>query len=163
MAPPNDDLRAFLAERRYATLATLDPDGGIHLTPVWFLFEDDRFLVGSNHGSRKVKNLERNPSATVVVDAREPGADRWAAASGTVEILRGQEAQAVNARIRQRYLTAEAIADSRIEPVFAASDDVALRLAPVRWRSFSGKEADEQYFGGIFGASPERWFLPLSP
>ena len=47
MPPPDEDLREFLAERRYATLATSDPEGGIHLTPVWFLFEDDRFLFAS--------------------------------------------------------------------------------------------------------------------
>jgi len=40
-------LRAFLGERRYAVLATHDPDGGIHLTPIWFLFADDRFYFAS--------------------------------------------------------------------------------------------------------------------
>jgi hypothetical protein len=36
MCELNDDLRAFLAKRRYATLATHEPDGAIHLTPIWF-------------------------------------------------------------------------------------------------------------------------------
>jgi nitroimidazol reductase NimA-like FMN-containing flavoprotein (pyridoxamine 5'-phosphate oxidase superfamily) len=43
-----DKLRSFLGERRYAVLATHDPDGGIHLTPIWFLFEDDRFYFASS-------------------------------------------------------------------------------------------------------------------
>jgi PPOX class probable F420-dependent enzyme len=163
MPPPDEDLRAFLAERRYATLATFDADGGIHLTPIWFLFEDDRFLFASFTGSRKVRNLQRNPAASVVVDAREPGRDRWVAATGTVEILHGDDAQALNARIQGRYLTAEAIEDARVGPVFAAGDDLTLRLTPTKWRSWTAGDADEQEFGGILGATPERWFLPLVP
>lgn len=162
MPPPDEDLREFLAERRYATLATSDPEGGIHLTPVWFLFEDDRFLFASFTGSKKVRNLERNPAASVVVDAREPGRDRWVAAAGTVEIVRGDEARAINARIQGRYLTADAIEDARVGPVFAAGDDLTLRLTPRKWRSWTAREVDAQEFGGILGETPERWFLPLA-
>jgi PPOX class probable F420-dependent enzyme len=160
---PGDDVRAFLAERRYATLATLDPGDVIHLTPVWFLFEDDRFLFESFSGSRKVKNLQRNPVASVIVDSREPGREQWVAAAGTVEIVAGEKAQAINAKIRRRYLTAEALADARIEPALARSDDLTLTLRPERWRSWSVKEFDAQEFDGILGATPSRWFLPLEP
>ena len=108
-----------------------------------------------------MRNLERNPAASVIVDGREAGRERWAAASGTVEIVRGADAQAINARIRQRYLTADAIGDARIEPVLAAADDVTLRLTPARWRSWAAKDLDTQFFGDILGETPERWFLPL--
>jgi PPOX class probable F420-dependent enzyme len=161
MPPAGDDVHAFLAERRYAVLATHEPDGGIHLTPIWFLFEDDRFYFESFSGGVKVRNLERIASASVVVDARRPGDERWVSASGPVEILGGADAQAVNSRIRRRYLTDEALADERIEPVFGAADDVTIVLTPARWRSWTVKGLDEQFFGGILGATPERWFLPL--
>jgi PPOX class probable F420-dependent enzyme len=144
-----DNLRAFLGERRYAVLATHDPDGGIHLTPIWFLFEEDRFHFASSSRSRKVKNVERSPSASVVVDARDPGRDRWVSASGTVEILRDGEAQMINARIRRRYLVPEAL-DGPIEAELAASDDVTLRLAPTAWRSWAVEIGES-----------ERWFLPV--
>jgi PPOX class probable F420-dependent enzyme len=161
MPPAGDDVHAFLVERRYAVLATHEPDGGIHLTPIWFLFEDDRFYFESFSGSVKVRNLERIASASIVVDARRPGDERWVSASGPVEILGGADAQAVNSRIRRRYLTDEALADERIEPVFGAADDVTIVLTPARWRSWTVKGLDEQFFGGILGATPERWFLPL--
>ena len=103
MAGLTDELRALLAERRYATLATQDPDGLIHLTPVWFLFDNDRFYFESFSGSRKIKNLQQNPSASVIVDVRQPGTERWVAGSGTSEILRGEQAATVNALIRHRY------------------------------------------------------------
>jgi PPOX class probable F420-dependent enzyme len=133
-------------------LATHDPDGGIHLTPIWFLFEDDRFYFASSSGSRKVKNVERSSSASVVVDAREPGRERWVSASGPVEILRNGEAQSINARIRRRYLASEAL-DGPIEAAHRASDDVTLRMTPAAWRSWTAET----------GESPEQWFLRPTP
>jgi hypothetical protein len=97
-----------------------------------------------------VKNVERSFSASVVVDAREPGRERWVSASGPVEILRGGEAQSINARIRRRYLAPKAL-DGPIEAALAASDDVTLRLAPTAWRSWTAE----------IGESPERWFLAV--
>ena len=152
MAELTDELRSFLSERRYAVLATHDLDGRISLTPIWFLFEDDRFYFASSSRTRKVKNLERSFSASVVVDAREPGRERWVSASGPVEILRDGEAQSINARIRRRYLTPEAL-DGRIEAALAASDDVTLSLAPTAWRSWAARIVE----------SPERWFLAVLP
>jgi PPOX class probable F420-dependent enzyme len=145
-----DQLRSFLGARRYAVLATHGPDGGIHLTPIWFLFEDDRFYFASSSRSQKVKNLERSSSASVVVDAREPGRERWVSASGPLEILRDDEAQSINARIRRRYLAPEAL-EGPIEAALAASDDVTLRLAPTAWRSWTAPIVE----------SPERWFLAV--
>jgi PPOX class probable F420-dependent enzyme len=162
MAELTDELRSFLGERRYAVLATHDPDGGIHLTPIWYLFENDRFHFESFSGSRKVANLRRDGTASVVVDTREPGRERWVAASGPVEIVGGDEAREINARIRSRYLTPDALENQRIEPVFAAADDVTLTLEPAEWRSWDSKDLDNQYFGGILGAEPERWFLPVT-
>jgi general stress protein 26 len=108
MGELTDEVRSFLGGRRYAVLATSDPDGGIRLTPIWFLFEDDRFYFASSSESRPVKNVERNLAASVVVDAREPGRERWVSASGPGEILRDGEAQSINTRIWRRYLAPRA-------------------------------------------------------
>ncbi len=143
-----DGWRAFLAERRYAVLATQDPGGDIRLTPIWFLFEDDRFHFASSSKSRKVKNIERNGFASVVVDSREPGRERWISGSGPVEIVRDDAAATFNARVRRRYLAPAAL-DGAIEAALAASDDVTLTLAPTTWRSWAAP---------VVG-SPEQLFL----
>ena len=150
MGELTDELRSFLGGRRCAVLATHDPDGGIHLTPIWFLVEDDRFYFPSSSKSHKVKNLERNFTASVVVDAREPGRERWVSASGPVEILRDGEAQSINARIRRRYLAPKAL-DGPIEAAIRESDDVTLRLTPTAWGSWTAPIVD----------SPEQWFLAV--
>jgi PPOX class probable F420-dependent enzyme len=141
------EFRSFLDERRCAVLATHDSSGAIHLTPIWFLFEGDSFYFESSSTSRKVKNLDQTPSASVVVDARDPGRERWVSASGSVEIIHGAEAASINARIRRRYLT-EAALGSPLEAAIAAADDVALRLVPTAWQSWAAPTME----------SPERFF-----
>jgi PPOX class probable F420-dependent enzyme len=145
-----DELRSFLGERRYAVLGTHDPGGTIRLTPIWFLFEDDHFYFASSSRSRKVRNLQRDAAASVVVDAREPGRERWVSASGGVQILRDDEAQSINARIRRRYLAPQAL-EGPIEAALAASDDVTLRLVTTVWRSWAAPVVE----------SPERSFLAV--
>ena len=53
----SDLMREFLKGRHYATLATLNEDGSVHLTPVWYLFEDERFFVETGASARKLKNI----------------------------------------------------------------------------------------------------------
>ena len=150
MGELTDRVRSFLGERRYAVLATRDPDGATRLTPIWFLFEDDRFHFASSSESRTVKNVERTNSASVVVDARDPGRERWVSASGPGEILRDGEAQLINARIRRRYLAPKALG-SAIEDTLRASDDVTLRLSPITWRSWTAPIVDspEELFQAV--------------
>ena len=44
---------------------------------------------------------------------------------------------------------------------FAAADDVTLCIRPTAWRSWSAADLDAQLFGGVLGASPEKWFRPV--
>lgn len=93
----SDDVRALLAGRRYATLATYNRDDTIYLTPVWFLFDGRGFYFGTSSASRKVENLRRKALASVVVDVRRPGSECWVSASGTADILTGDEARSTRA------------------------------------------------------------------
>lgn len=62
------ELDAFLGEPREARLATVRPDGDVHLSPVWFLWEDGvvRFLLEAKR--LHLANLRRRPRATLLVD-----------------------------------------------------------------------------------------------
>lgn len=153
-------MRQILEGRRYAMLATQNGDGSIHLTPVWYLFENGAFYVASLSSDRKARNAAARPDGTIIVDVRQLGDERWVCAAGAVNVLQDEEARTVNARIARRYLTDEAIEDPEVGPGFAAVD-VTIRLTPEAWRSWSLREMDEEFFGGVLGRTPERWFRPL--
>ena len=50
-----------------ATLGTVGPDGRPQLSEVWFLAEGDTVSVSLNSSRQKMKNLLRNPAATVLI------------------------------------------------------------------------------------------------
>ena len=69
---------AFLAEERTLTCATAGPRGWPHLMPLWYVLRDapagepgPRLWSWTYGVSQKVRNLERDPRATVQVEAGE--------------------------------------------------------------------------------------------
>lgn len=105
MSKLSDSLRELLNGRHYATLATLNEDGSIHLTPVWYLFENECFFVSTAASALKVRNILARPQASLIVDIQKLGAERWVSVSGTTEIIRRERSKEINTKIGQRYLT----------------------------------------------------------
>jgi len=64
-----DEVRAFLEEERTVTCATNGRDGFPHLMPLWYVLRDDRIWAWTYAKSQKTKNLERDPRATLQVEA----------------------------------------------------------------------------------------------
>jgi PPOX class probable F420-dependent enzyme len=97
--------RAFLDEVRYAVVGTLNQDGSIQQTVVWFLREGDdlRFSLGAD--SVKARNLRRNPTVTLTV---EEGV-RYLTLSGSATV--GPVDQELRQRLAIRYLGAERAAE----------------------------------------------------
>jgi PPOX class probable F420-dependent enzyme len=128
----------LLAGRGDAILATVNRDGSPHTVPVGFTFEDDRFLIPSGARTRKVGNVERDPRARVllVVASGVRGLDDgWVAADGSVEVIRGEDAQELNARSAGRYLTEEGL--EGFGRVFLPIMDVTVVVTPWRWHSWN--------------------------
>ena len=135
MAGLTEWARTLIEGRHYATLATQDANSSPHVTPVWYLFRDGQLFVAAPSSSRKVRNIVARPRATLMVDIRKPGAERWVAGSGPVTLLAGEPSQKTNAAIQERYLTADALRDPKVGPIFAAADDVTICIRPDTWRS----------------------------
>jgi len=150
----------FLRGRHIATLATENADGSIHLTAVWYLFENSTLFVTTSSRMRKARNVMARPKASLMVDARKPGAERGVTAAGSAELVTGAEAREISERLHRRYLSAEAMADAHVGPVFEAFDDVVIRLRPAWWFTWDLTELDKQAFGGRLGNTPG-YMLPL--
>lgn len=63
------ELRAFLDEELTLTCASIGPGGRPHLMPLWYVRDGDEIACWTYGRSQKVKNLERLPQATVLVEA----------------------------------------------------------------------------------------------
>lgn len=153
-------LQELLRGRYIATLGTENADGSIHLTAVWYMFEDGHLLVATSSKTRKARNILARPKASLMVDVRKPATERGVTAIGKAELITGDRSRELNRRIHSRYMSAAAMSDPRIEPVFASFDDVTIRLSPTSWTSWDMAVLDAQAFGGRLGGTPG-YMLPL--
>lgn len=162
MEQPGEAARELLARRLIATLGTLNADGSVQLTPIWYRFDEGtrELQIATGSRSRKVRNVLARPSTTLLVDRRDPVGHGWVTASGPAEVIGGAAAQDINARIRQRYLTeaGEAAYGERL----VAADDVTIVLRPTSWRYWALSHLEEIASGaGLPADAIPDWFLPL--
>ena len=64
-----EEAQAFLEEQKTVTCATNGRDGFPHLMPLWYVLRDGRLWAWTYGKSQKAKNLERDPRATLQVEA----------------------------------------------------------------------------------------------
>jgi PPOX class probable F420-dependent enzyme len=150
----------LLEGRHIATLGTENQDGSIHLTAVWYAFEDGSLFVATSGKSRKTRNIAAQPSASLMVDLRKSGAERGVNAAGHAELISGEPSRTLNRRIHARYMSAAAISDPQVGPVLELFDDVTIQIAPASWTTWDMKVLDGQAFGGRLGGTPG-YLLPL--
>ena len=63
------EVHAFVVERMVMQCATLGPHGRPHLVPLWYVPDDTELISWTYAKSQKAKNLERDPRATVGIEA----------------------------------------------------------------------------------------------
>ncbi|MBF6600529.1 MAG: PPOX class F420-dependent oxidoreductase [Dehalococcoidia bacterium] len=68
----SDRQRRFVEEPRIARLATVGRDGAPHIAPVWYRFADGAFLVLTDRGTQKHRNIERDPRVELCIDDERP-------------------------------------------------------------------------------------------
>jgi PPOX class probable F420-dependent enzyme len=67
----DDEVAAFLAERRKLHVATLDRHGAPHVMPMYFLVVDGAVTFWTYTASQKIVNLRRDPRITVMAEDGE--------------------------------------------------------------------------------------------
>ena len=103
----DEEALAFLEERKTMICATRGHDGWPHLMPLWYVVREGTLWAWTYAKSQKTKNLERDPRATLQVEAGE-----------TYEELRGL------------MLRTEAVLHREPEVVEAFVAELAPRYAP---------------------------------
>jgi len=155
-----EEMRGHLARQGNVVLATINDDGSPHLTEVLFLLdEQDRIQMPTPHNTRKYKNLQERPVASVFF-YDQPG---WISATGSVELWIGDEAAAANQRNRDRLLTDAGHAT--IGLLLAAEEDTTIVLTPAKWLSWSSSTvpvAVTELGGDIEAHPPDTWFRDLA-
>jgi PPOX class probable F420-dependent enzyme len=141
------ELRAFLDEQRTVICATNGVRGWPHLMPLWFVMRDAEIWAWTFAKSQKVRNLERDPRATLQIETGESYDQlRGVMFQATAELRRDtDEVAALGAEILARYSGGDAPVEVN-EPIVAqARKRVGLRFVVQRVSSW-----DHRKLGGTY-------------
>ena len=96
-------VRHFLDANRFATIATVDPDGSPRQAVLWYRLDGDEIVLNSRVGRRWPSNIQRDPRISIAVADSVDGY-RWVGLSGTVRVVTDQPtAQADIDEMARRY------------------------------------------------------------
>jgi PPOX class probable F420-dependent enzyme len=98
-----DAVRALFDGPNYAHVATLMPDGAPHTVPVWIGIQAGRIAFLTSPGSRKARNLARDPRIAVSVTAHDQPFTMAGVRGRVVERVEGDAAWEIIDRIAHKY------------------------------------------------------------
>jgi PPOX class probable F420-dependent enzyme len=144
-----EELAELLDRERIAVISTHGPRGWPHSMPMWFVPRDGEVWIWTYAKSQKVRNLERDPRATVLVESgHEYGELRGAMIEAEAEIHSDFEtvigfAEELTLRYAEGISSVEGDAKAALEA--QAPKRVAIRFAPRRTATW-----DHRKLGGTY-------------
>jgi PPOX class probable F420-dependent enzyme len=93
----------LLDGRNYGHIATVLPDGGPHSVPVWIGLEGSQVAFLTGPGSRKARNLERDPRVAISITAHDNPFTMAAIRGRVAERIDGDQAWTIIDRISRKY------------------------------------------------------------
>lgn len=98
-----DDVRALFEGANIGHVATTLPSGGPHSVPVWVGIERDRIAFLTGPGSRKARNLDRDPRLAISITRQDQPYEMAHVRGRVAERLEGDAAFEVIDRISHKY------------------------------------------------------------
>lgn len=124
----SEPIREFLETTRFATIATVDPDGRPHQAVIWYRLDGDEIVLNSKVGRRWPFNLVRDQRISVAVHDDIDGY-RWVGLSGRVTVVEDQAtAQADIAEMARRYHADEPEDAERLVRGFVTQRRISFRV-----------------------------------
>jgi PPOX class probable F420-dependent enzyme len=100
---PDSFLPILTTKKAFAHLATVMPDGTPQVTPVWFLYDQGRFIVNTARGRVKDRNMKENGHVALsILDPDNPYSHL--AVRGTITKVTEEGASANIDTMAQKYL-----------------------------------------------------------
>jgi len=128
------ELARFLQQQRVVICATNGPRGWPHLMPLWYVLRDGELWAWTYAKSQKVRNLERDPRATLQVESGEQYNElRGVMIEASVVMHRELElVSSLGAQLAERYGGATLSPDALSAVRSQAAKRVALQFAAQR-------------------------------
>jgi PPOX class probable F420-dependent enzyme len=139
----------LLATERIVIVSSLGPRGWPHSMPMWFLVRDGEIWVWTYAKSQKVRNLERDPRATLLVETGSEYTElRGIQIEAEAELIRDTERVAeFGKQLAIRYTDG---IDSIEGDAAAALEAQAAKRVAIRFRAIRTATWDHRKLGGTY-------------
>jgi PPOX class probable F420-dependent enzyme len=143
-----DEQRELIASERIVVVSTIGPRGWPHSMPLWYVPRDGEVWIYTYAKSQKVRNLERDPRATLLIETgHEYGELRGVEIEAEAEIHRElgivfELAKELTARYADGAQVDEAAADALRAQ---AQKRVAIRFQPRRIATWDHRKLGGRY------------------
>jgi PPOX class probable F420-dependent enzyme len=137
----HDEIVEFLDQQRSSTVATIGPDGQVHLVGMWYAVKDEHVWFETKRKAQKVVNLRRDPRLSFLVEAGQTYDQlRGVAMEGTGVVIEDEDVVwDVCVNIFERY---NGPYSEEMKPFveFMAKNRVVVRLDVARIRSWDHRK-----------------------
>ena len=146
----DDEIRDYLATQKTLIIISNGKDGYPHPMPMWFYADGQGCLYCTTFGkSQKVKNWERDPKASLLVEGGEEYAElKSVLIYATAQIIADVEVvkdTLVNINAKGRSLTDEERAQLREAVAGTAAKRVVLKFTPERYVTWDHTKLGGRY------------------
>jgi len=138
----NQQMQAFFQVAKIARLCSHNKNGSIHAVPVWFKFDEDKFIIAAPEKSQKIRNILRDENVTLLVDVEGPPT-RGVIVYGKAQVSFDKwDDEAVD--LLSRYFPREQ-AEKTMKGVQTIANWVKITITPKRFASFDYEKDDEYW------------------
>jgi len=142
------EIEDFLSAGHTARIATVKPDNSPHVTPVWYLWENNQLLMAIPKDSVKARNIRQNNKVAVTIDT-DKAPIKAVIIEGTAKIaeLTDDIERKIDRRMAAKYVKPEYL-DEYIEWFSAQGIEyIYIRIRPEKIISWdSSKDPIERKF-----------------
>jgi PPOX class probable F420-dependent enzyme len=145
----DEEQRALIDGERIVVVSSLGPRGWPHVMPLWYVPRDGEIWIWTYAKSQKVRNLERDPRATLLIETGvEYGDLRGVQIEAEAEIIRDLDgivdyAKEMTIRYSENIVSVEGDAEAGLRA--QAPKRVAIHFDPKRVASW-----DHRKLGGVY-------------
>ncbi len=102
------EIEDFLSEGNIARIATVKPDNSPHVTPVWYLWENNQLWMTIPKDSVKARNIRQNNKVAVAIDT-DKAPSKAVIIEGTTKIeeLTSEMERKIDRRMAAKYVKPE--------------------------------------------------------
>lgn len=135
MALPSPEIQSyFLKHGRNAIVATNRRNAGPNMSPLWYLWDGEFFLISTSDWVAKVRTLRRDPRMSICIDDATSNFGLYVTVYGTGEIIGpGEDAVEPSFRLIRKYRSTDEAAWVHWKAINTANDRVVIRMKPEQW------------------------------